>query len=393
MNVPERIRKLKRETERVYVCDAGKYGKTVYKRLIRQGIQIDGFVVTRINEDSLSDIPIVQLTEIIDKNVGIILSLREGVSKDQVLAYLEMYNFNMEHIVDVGYFLDNRYVSRLAPGLDITTNIGCTVDCKFCPQSLLLSKYFEKDKFRTHMMSVETFQICIDKLPEDGIIVFGGMAEPFLNPNCLDMLKIAVNSGKNVELYTTLEKTDMGIVKQLVDLPLDFVNIHVADRKGYAKINNKSEEYYQKLEYVLNSFKADGITPFVTACSSQTLPDIRIQELCSRVEINLHWDMSDRAGALNDDALSSSEYKSGKLRCRTSNNTLLRNVLLPDGTVLSCHMDYGMRHIFGNLLEQSYDEIANGTEISMIREGLNGNEMNDILCRKCVYCLYAETIE
>ena len=36
---------------------------------------------------------------------------------------------------------------------------------------------------------------------------------------------------------------------------------------------------------------------------------------------------------------------------------LYHNVMLPNGDVSLCCMDYGLEHILGNLFEQSYDEI------------------------------------
>ena len=57
--------------------------------------------------------------------------------------------------------------------------------------------------------------------------------------------------------------------------------------------------------------------------------------------------------------------------------------MLPDGRVLLCCMDYGMKHVLGNLTEQSYEEIMNGKEIDKIKAAINGDESIDILCRGC----------
>ena len=56
-------------------------------------------------------------------------------------------------------------------------------------------------------------------------------------------------------------------------------------------------------------------------------------------------------------------------------------VLLPDGTVVLCCMDFGMEHVIGNLLENTYGEIIDGQPYKNLRkEMLYGG---DILCRKC----------
>ena len=72
--------------------------------------------------------------------------------------------------------------------LEITTVIGCNIRCRACPQERLLSSYFQQDKYRTSKMSIETFKKCIDSLPDDIRIDFSGMAEPWLNSACSEML-------------------------------------------------------------------------------------------------------------------------------------------------------------------------------------------------------------
>lgn len=42
-----------------------------------------------------------------------------------------------------------------------------------------------------------------------------------------------------------------------------------------------------------------------------------------------------------------------------------------------------MKHVLGNLTEQSYEEIMNGKEIDKIKAAINGDESIDILCRRC----------
>lgn len=48
-----------------------------------------------------------------------------------------------------------------------------------------------------------------------------------------------------------------------------------------------------------------------------------------------------------------------------------------------CCMDYGMKHVLGNLLQQSYEEIINGSEMQRLKCAINGDESIDLLCRGC----------
>lgn len=42
-----------------------------------------------------------------------------------------------------------------------------------------------------------------------------------------------------------------------------------------------------------------------------------------------------------------------------------------------------MKHVLGNLLQQSYDEIMNGSEMQRLKQAINGDESIDVLCRGC----------
>ena len=72
-----------------------------------------------------------------------------------------------------------------------------------------------------------------------------------------------------------------------------------------------------------------------------------------------------------------------RISCSLCGDELNHNNLLPDGTVLLCDFDYGMQHVLGNLLEQTYEEILSGRELERIRKGMEGDSQQDILCRKC----------
>jgi adenine C2-methylase RlmN of 23S rRNA A2503 and tRNA A37 len=71
--------------------------------------------------------------------------------------------------------------------LEITTKIGCSNMCSYCPQQKIIRAYNDKET----IMSLETFKICLDKVPKDVVIVFSGFCEPFLNPICIKMIKYA----------------------------------------------------------------------------------------------------------------------------------------------------------------------------------------------------------
>jgi radical SAM protein with 4Fe4S-binding SPASM domain len=61
-----------------------------------------------------------------------------------------------------------------------------------------------------------------------------------------------------------------------------------------------------------------------------------------------------------------------------------RNVLLPNGDVVLCCMDYNLKHIIGNLLTQSYDEIFEDRLLQDIIEINESSEFNKCsICKSC----------
>ena len=73
----------------------------------------------------------------------------------------------------------------------------------------------------------------------------------------------------------------------------------------------------------------------------------------------------------------------GHIVCVNCEADIHHNVLLPDGTLLLCCMDYGMKHILGNLLEQDYDALHESEEAKKIINGFKDDTI-DTLCRNCV---------
>ena len=88
----------------------------------------------------------------------------------------------------------------------------------------------------------------------------------------------------------------------------------------------------------------------------------------------------DRAGNIKKEEIAENVRHEGKIVCVKSPK-LQRNVLLPDGTLVLCCMDFGLEHEIGNLLYSSYDEIVNGEILQVIKDKMKNG--GNILCRKC----------
>jgi len=74
----------------------------------------------------------------------------------------------------------------------------------------------------------------------------------------------------------------------------------------------------------------------------------------------------------------------GKIICKSSGKKLNNNVLLPNGDVIICCMDYGLKHKFGNLLKDSYEDLFKSKKFYEVQLGMD-DDSRDILCRSCDY--------
>jgi len=261
----------------------------------------------------------------------------------------------------------------LKPGrIEITTKIGCKINCKDCPQDMLTKKYFEKDKNRDSEMSLETFQKCVDKLPEGTRIDFSGMCEPWLNNSCTDMVLYANKKGYPIAVYTTLVGMSLDDFECIKDIDFEEFVVHVPDDRDTSSIPI-TPEYLELFRAVIESKKATG---FSCHAGINLKIENEMPEQCKLIN-----EMQDRAGNLDNEYLPH-QHKQGELVCVNCGEGMNHNVLLPDGTVLLCCMDYGMKHIMGNLLYQSYYEIIFSNEAETVRRGLNDDSLNT-LCRTC----------
>lgn len=272
------------------------------------------------------------------------------------------------------------FIMKYFGRLEITTKIGCKCNCLYCPQDLLIKNYYNRNlnPIPDKAMTIETFKICISKVPKDTRIDFSGMAEPWLNADCTDMVLYTHKMGFPIAVYSTLigmSRNDFDLIK---DIPFEEFVVHIPDEKGNARIDI-TNDYIDLLEQVID-YRQANTKKLVTgiSCHSEIHPNIKefipensklINEIC------------DRAGNLEN---SNAKQKTGKgeIVCINCGADINHNVLLPDGTVLLCCMDYGMKHILGNLLFQSYEEILNSKEAMFIKKGFK-NESVNILCRKC----------
>lgn len=244
--------------------------------------------------------------------------------------------------------------------LEITTHIGCPLNCLDCPQALLRRKYHGKRD-----MDFEEYKAAIDKVPTAVRIDFSGMCEPFCNEHCADMILYAYEKGHPLALYSTLQGATMKDYERLKDVRYEVVTIHIPDNEERSHFNI-TDEYLEVLAaWETNNYSCHGTV------HNAVKPYLK--------QRNLITYMHDRAGNVEGRPHRFLDT-TRPMWCLTSGRAMDHNVLLPDGTVLMCCMDYGMTGVFGNLFKQSYEEVLNSEAACRMRETLNWGES---ICRHC----------
>lgn len=270
------------------------------------------------------------------------------------------------------------------PKLEITTKTGCSINCRYCPQETFCRSYLKSGNITT--MELDTFKKCIDKMPKEAVITFSGFSEPFLNDDCIPMIEYAASQGRKMELFTTLVGLSVKKLEELMKISdADFISVvlHTPDDKGYANIP-MTGEYFEVLDKVLDMIGKTG-APWIDSANCQGIPAPQFIEF-AKGRVMVASDLCDRAGNLKEEkGLKKAGKLEGRIKCSRMDE-LNQWVLLPDGRVVVCCMDFGMRHVLGNLKEQSYEEIKEGAALAVVKGGMACGD-NGILCRSCTWAV------
>lgn len=278
--------------------------------------------------------------------------------------------------------------------LEITTVIGCPVMCSFCPQTSLIKNFkLQNDlKYDNKVLSFEKFKQILDKVPVWVDIHFSGMSEPFASKDCSKMIKYTLEKGHNLCIYSTL----VGASREDIELltTINFNNkyklvIHLPDDEQNFKAK-VTETYIDNLKYFLNNTQVQekimqGSIDFMSmsrrGLTDPLISDLIPKKLSSFIAITRAGNLANEKEKFEGKEITS--RKNGSIFC-TAAPSLNHNVLLPNGDIVLCCMDYSIQHKIGNLLEQTYESLFESNEIKQIFDQLkNDDNTNNLLCRNC----------
>jgi MoaA/NifB/PqqE/SkfB family radical SAM enzyme len=179
----------------------------------------------------------------------------------------------------------------------------------------LLKRVYKGNK----VLSFDDFKTALSNVPKDVQVHFSAFSEPFINPDAHKMVKYACEQGYEVVVYTTTRGLN---VKELEGLVFKEFHVH--------NIGNVQDVPYRT--------HFDTVDNPISRASNLFDTPAKENVKCSRNDF----------------------YK--------------QNVMLPNGDVVLCCMDYGLKHKLGNLLETNFN-------------GLKREDSYE-LCQKCEVSKY-----
>jgi len=277
----------------------------------------------------------------------------------------------IEYYAVITLYIDNRFGGKdrwrnsIAPTMEFTTSIdtqnGCVVDCVFCPQRTL-QKSYKGERF----MTLKNFKKAVDKLPQEVRVTFAGFTEPWLNKDCTDMVLYAHETGHPISIFTTGIGMSIEDIERIKHIPFagnpnGCFTLHLPDQERKAK-HPITKRYIELIEHIGKI--QHEIHNFTTMCMGDVHEDVK--HVFSDAPV---YDMWSRAGNLVGEMIMKPELLERKEEWKMANHgekqmtcgcleKMYHNVMLPNGDVSLCCMDYGLKHILGNLYEQNYEEIV-----------------------------------
>ena len=257
--------------------------------------------------------------------------------------------------------------------IEVTTAIGCRNNCAYCPQEKFINEYLKTSNIRS--FDLDTFKKCIDKIPADVWIVFAGMCDPWLNPHCTKMVLYARERGHEIYIDTALVGMKLSDVDAISSIPIKYCGVHLpsADH-GHEEI--AVDESYLA---VLNKMLKSGIKcnyHFHGTAIHPKLAFLKEEACCG-------W-LHTRAGNVQIKGRAFPPRKiKGPIGCIRPNF----HTLFPNGDVGLCCMDWGRKHVLGNLLISDYVSIFKSDEYMRVQRGMKDDSV-DIICRYCEAYVY-----
>lgn len=267
------------------------------------------------------------------------------------------------------------------PRLELTSRVGCGRRCDYCPQETYIKAYRGQVSGNT-ALTFDLIQNISRNIPSDTVISHTGFTEPF---DCKDFPKI-VNHFADRNMAQTISTTLYGFESNqtyFADNLEKFdhgITLHLPDNQKLMK-GKFDGAYSEYLDHVLTNFLSLKERPNSLSLVIFLIGDEfheAIRPIVKKYEPRLGIENIHRAAYLNTRAGLINVQKFNKKQStfvRSTNQTfycsykrLNRGVLLPNGEVVVCSQDYGLKRVIGSLIQSDlnsiYSKIESDPELS-----------------------------
>lgn len=253
--------------------------------------------------------------------------------------------------------------------ISFTLTSSCPMGCSYCPQDKFIKRFAELSNIKK--TSLEDFKVMVANINHTvQNINFGGYTEAMLNPHLYEMMAHAKNEGYRVSLNTTLYGADEELLRKILDLNV-VVKIHLSD--GKLKVDKKLYDQFiqeKKKWTVISSFTDTG---------SSLVEDTLIKERqIKRMEHTTRaYNLEQPHRMIN-----------GPVECNTKKTNA--HVVMPNGDMTPCSMDFSMDYVLGNLMEQTLEDIYNSGEMDYFLHKMTQGDP-DFICNHCKYGIHKKS--
>ncbi|WP_342724006.1 SPASM domain-containing protein [Bradyrhizobium sp. B097] len=271
-------------------------------------------------------------------------------------------------------FQDLRAVNPSGRVLEITTTAGCIVRCSYCPQDKFANR--QRPVSQAKHLGLGDFKRCLARVPTNIDISFAGYSEPWLHPECTRMVEHAYARGHGIRIFTTVVGMNGSDVRRLQMLRFQAFVVHVLDDGTYMNSRLVGKTYLNVMRRLVDA-NIPSIRFVVFGKIHPDLADIIPARALARLR-----PLSSRRGRIDPSIIKPREPIIGTLTC--TGERQFRNVLLPNGDITLCYMDFERRHILGNLLRVEYEDLFEGPIFHEIANRMHGTD-GFLLCRTCEF--------
>ncbi len=323
------------------------------------------------------------------------------IGTKQVPSLKYKINLTGSEALSIGSSLSERGGdSVLGNELEITTILGCPVNCNYCPQDQLRQT---KGK-RKNKLDPKDFEKALNNLDIPCGISWTGYSEPCLSKDLPEMASRVRSLGRYQVISTTLNGSRDSIEWVSKNPIWSLIVLHLPDDKNNMKGLYTNDNYLSDIKTTIETYIKRGLT---WPLRMMTFGDRFREDVWEIIKyyldkdvlnyeenIKLSKEVSSRAEGIKEvegmkiikDELDQGNMKTS-LGFTCNKRKLNQPVLIPDGSLNLCSFDYGFRGIHGNLFERKFSEIRKEWIESIAKDYSIGN------LNPCTQCEHYVPIE